>query len=574
MTTANIKENSSGSAHGCSGVNAWMPGGREAALAASSEAQTPWDLIVVGGGITGAGIYREAACRGLKVLLLEQQDFAWGTSSRSSKMVHGGLRYLGSGQFGLANDSVKERQNLLDQLPGLVEPLPFLMGHYKGGFPGPWIFDKLLAIYDWMAGRRFRKFIKQGVSDFWVPGVRTQALMGMTRFADAVTDDARLVMRVLQDGNAQGGLALNYVRANETLTDNGRVTGLSVEDVLTGETHTLKAHAVVNATGAWTDTLRASLGQHKVIRPLRGSHLVVPQWRLPVAFSISFFHPKDKRPVFVFPWEGSTVIGTTDLDHRDDMRDEASISEEELNYLLEAANHQFDQAELSADDVLSTWSGVRPVVSRKQEQQDQEVDLSKANNPSDEKREHAIWNDQGMISVAGGKLTTYRLIALEVLEEVSKSLATSSDAALKSRLSGDALDKPVPFEPLEQASNDRSRRLQGRYGSHAEQIELIDRSHQAESVFTTDTLWAELVWACRRESVVYLDDLLLRRTRLALVLGAKLDDYSHQIKRLCCDELGWDDAKWAEQWSRYKSIMAKHYDLPKSVRSGSSEVGQ
>ena len=271
--------------------SAWRPGWRDSLITSLSRDKFEWDLIVVGGGITGAGVYREAAYRGLKVLLLDQQDFAWGTSSRSSKMVHGGLRYLGSGQFGLANDSVKERQHLLDQLPGLVDPLPFMMGHYKGGFPGPWIFDKLLAIYDWMAGRRYRKFIEKGVSDFWVPGIRSEQLKGVTRFADAVTDDSRLVMRVLQDGNAQGGTAINYLKATKTLSINGKVSGLEVEDQLSGKTFELQARAVANASGAWTDTLRASLGHHKVIRPLRGSHLVVPQWRLPVAFSVSFFHP-------------------------------------------------------------------------------------------------------------------------------------------------------------------------------------------------------------------------------------------------------------------------------------------
>ena len=549
-------------------TRAWTPGWRKSQIERLSREKFEWDLIVVGGGITGAGVYREAACRGLKVLLIEQQDFAWGTSSRSSKMVHGGLRYLGSGQFGLANDSVKERQQLLDQLPGLVEPLPFLMGHYKGGFPGPWIFDKLLAIYDWMAGRRFRKFIKRGVSDYWVPGIREAKLKGVTRFADAVTDDARLVMRVLQDGNEHGGQALNYLKALETLTLNGRVCGLKVEDQIDGEAFELKAKSVINATGAWTDTLRASLGHHRVIRPLRGSHLVVPHWRLPVSFSVSFFHPQDKRPVFAFPWEGTTVIGTTDLDHAEDMGHEASITETELQYLLVAANQQFDQANLCRDDVITTWSGVRPVVSNKQ---DQEVDLSKSNNPSDEKREHAIWNDQGLVSVAGGKLTTYRLIALEVLREAA--------GALGSKLTLQSLEKPVPFEmPKSAAPSYRSRRLAGRYGAYATNIESMSSVAELQipslqkEVMDTDTRWAELLWACQEECVAHLDDLLLRRTRIALLLGEKIGQHKSDLEVICRSALAWDADRWQQEWRRFEGIMAKYYGLPGECGSDAKGV--
>lgn len=550
----------------------WSPSWRAAQLAQLKTAEQVWDLVIVGGGITGAGIYREAAFRGLKVLLVEQQDFAWGTSSRSSKMVHGGLRYLGSGQFGLANDSVKERQKLLEQLPGLVDPLPFLMAHYKGGFPGPWIFDKLLAIYDWMAGKRYRHFVQQGVTDYLAPGLAQANLKGATCFADAVTDDARLVMRVLHDGNSQGGVALNYLRAVNTLkSESQQVTGLTLEDQVSGERFDICASVVVNASGAWTDELRASLGKHKVIRPLRGSHLVVPHWRLPLAYSVVFSHPEDKRSVFVFPWEGTTAIGTTDLDHREDMQHEAGITQEEVDYLLAAANAQFTQANLSADDVLSTWSGVRPVVSNNQ---DKEVDLSKAMKPSDEKREHAIWNDQGMISVAGGKLTTYRLIALEVLREAAELL--SGKLALTS------LSEPVPFGTQGPESGSisnsvssaissaapsvRQLRLAGRYGEFVGQVQALtlaaDLPEAQARILDSDTLWAELLWACQRECVVNLDDLLLRRTRLGLLLGSKLERFEAEIAAICQQALGWDDGQWQQQWQRYLDICQKYYRLP------------
>lgn len=545
--------------HQSQALPVWSPGWREKQLDAISSQKFEWDLIVVGGGITGAGIYREAAGRGLRVLLLEQKDFAWGTSSRSSKMVHGGLRYLGSGQFGLARDSVRERQNLLRELPGLVDPLPFLMGHYHKQFPGPWVFDKLLAIYDWMAGKRYRQFIPGMASDCWAPGIEKQGLDGLTRFADAVTDDARLVLRVLHDGNEAGGTALNYVKVSKPLHRNGQVCGVELQDQISGMVCTVAAKAVVNATGVWTDTLRQALGQGRSIRPLRGSHLVVPYWRLPVAFSISFFHPEDKRPVFVFPWEGVTVVGTTDLDHREELSQEASMTVKEMEYLLCAANHQFVQAGLEVGDVISTWSGVRPVVSK---DQDAEVDLAQKNDPSDEKREHVIWNDQGLLSVAGGKLTTYRLIALEVLRELIP--------LMPEKLNSRTLERPLPFVNYERRVRPRRRvanwaRMLGRYGHYAPTVYASAGEAQGppgDRVAWTDTHWSELVWACRFESVAHLDDLLLRRTRIGLLMGTSLGSELDRIRQICALHLGWDDERWSEELERYSTIMQRHYAVP------------
>ncbi len=531
------------------------------------DAPQEWDLIVVGGGITGAGIFREAAHLGLNVLLLEQRDFAWGTSSRSSKMVHGGLRYLGSGQFGLANDSVKERQSLLAELPGLVDPLPFMMGHYKGVFPGPWIFNKLLAIYDYMAGQRYRHFFKKGIRDFLVPGMKTEHLKGTTQFADAVTDDARLVMRVIQAGQEDKGVAINYLKAVDVIKEHEQVKGLWVEDLESSEKIQVLGKAVINATGVWTDELRALMGSEKTIRPLRGSHLVVPFWRLPVSFSVSFFHPEDKRPVFVFPWEGVSVIGTTDLDHTADSSKEASISEQEISYLLAAVNHQFPNANLQRSDIRSTWSGVRPVVSKQSVQSGQPVNADKPAKPSDEKREHAIWDDQGLISVAGGKLTTYRLIALDVLRKAAPYLSLSASSLDKSsHFQSVAPKKQFDNNTVVQLSATSKRRLQGRYGDRLAAIyHLIQITPElAEKVGTTDTLWVELVWACQSESVVHLDDLLLRRTRIALLLEQGAAAFMSSIKAICQAQLKWDEAKWQLELSHFEQIMQQHYSLPES----------
>lgn len=538
---------------------------RSAQLEILSNQAQEWDLIVVGGGITGAGIFREAAYLGLKVLLVEQRDFAWGTSSRSSKMVHGGLRYLGSGQFGLANDSVKERQNLMTELPGLVDPLPFMMGHYKGVFPGPWIFNKLLAIYDFMAGKRYRHFFNKGIRDYLVPGMNILNLKGTTQFADAVTDDARLVMRVIQAGQSDKGQAINYLKALEVVKDDGKVQGLILKDLESDKHIQVRAKVVINATGVWTDELRTQMGAGQVIRPLRGSHLVVPFWRLPVAFSVSFFHPKDKRPVFVFPWEGVTVIGTTDLDHQADSAKEASISEQEVAYLLEAVNLQFPEANLQLNDIRATWSGVRPVVSKQSIKSGQSVNLNKPAKPSDEKREHAIWDDSGLISVAGGKLTTYRLIALDVLKKASAYLnlpesRLSQTSHFGASLKGDACEASL------QLSLGTKRRLRGRHGEQVSSIfDLINASPKlADKVGTTDTLWAELVWACQSENVVHLDDLLLRRTRIALLLDNGAKALLPEIKAICQEYLNWDEAKWQLELSHFQRIMQQHYSLPES----------
>jgi glycerol-3-phosphate dehydrogenase len=540
----------------------WSPQRRGQEIERLKSGESQWDLLVVGGGITGAGIYREAARLGLKVLLVEQQDFAWGTSSRSSKMVHGGLRYLGSGQFGLANDSVKERQNLMNELPGLVNPLPFMMAHYKGVFPGPWIFDKLLAVYDFMAGQRYRHFFKKGIGDFLVPGINTQRLKGATQFSDAVTDDARLVLRVLHDGNNDGGTALNYLKAVDTLIETNdqnvkQVRGLRLKDQVSGDQFEVSANVVINATGAWTDELRQTLGQQKVIRPLRGSHLVVPFWRLPTAFTVSFFHADDKRPVFVFPWEGVTVIGTTDLDHQQDETSESSITSEEVSYLLAAANHQFHDAHLAPKDVRATWSGVRPVVSKHQEQS---ADTSRPNKPSDEKREHAVWDDHGLISVAGGKLTTYRLIALDVLQKAAPYLSIpDSQLTTNSHFEPQFVDARVTG-----LSTEAKKRLSGRYGESAGDIIVQAKTSQFElqKIATTDTLWAELIWACQSESVQHLDDLLLRRTRIGLLLDRGAAEIFDELKIICQQYLFWDDLTWQAERSRYQKIIDQHYSLP------------
>lgn len=513
--------------------------------------QPEWDLIVVGGGITGAGILREAARRGWRCLLLEQRDFAWGTSSRSSKMVHGGLRYVAKGQLGLTRDSVRERQRLLAEAPGLVDPLPFLFAHYRGAFPGPALFGTLLSVYDALAGQRLHRFHPPSALPYLAPQIKTAGLTGATAFQDAVTDDARLVMRVLSEARAEGGVAINAMQVEQLTREQGAVRGLQVLDRETGRHYQLRSKAVALATGAWADELRGKANRREHIRPLRGSHLVLPAWRLPVAHAFSFMHAADKRPVFVFPWEGVTVIGTTDLDHQQPLSRDAAISAAEVDYLLAACAQQFPTAKVAAADVLATWAGVRPVVS------DDEVANKK---PSDETREHALWVEPGCVTLAGGKLTTFRLLALEVLNACSAFTGKAvSDHG--SRVFAEVAPAELPLSPQ------AAQRLHGRYGRDTAQLGAWLAQHGSACVAHTQTLWAELAWAAEHELVLHLDDLLLRRTRLGLLLPHGGQTWLPAIQALCQPLLGWDDARWASEQAAYLKLWHTSYSLPESIRA-------
>jgi glycerol-3-phosphate dehydrogenase len=509
-------------------------------------AEENWDLIVIGGGISGAGILREAARRGWRCLLLEQRDFAWGTSSRSSKMVHGGLRYIAKGQWRLTRDSVRERQRLLDEAPGLVEPMSFLMPHYRGGFPGPRVLGGLLSVYDALAGRRSHRFHDAQQLRYLAPGVKENHLLGGTSFVDALTDDARLVMRVLSEARAEGAVVVNGVRVEHLLRENGRVCGVQVEDCEAGSSLQLRCGVLAVATGAWAERLRPTEAPRQ-LRPLRGSHLLLPGWRLPVAQAFTFLHQRDRRPVFVFPWEGATVVGTTDLDHREDLDQSASISAEELDYLLAACTQQFPGAEVSAADVLSTWSGVRPVVGSAGAHQDK---------PSNETREHVLWQEPGCVTLAGGKLTTFRPQAIEVLKACASMLGRTfvDDAA--------PVFAAVPELPIPALSSHQWRRLAGRHGRDLPRLAQLLTEIDHDTVGATDTLWAELAFACESEMVLHLDDLLLRRTRLGLLLPRGGEEYFAAIRQLCQPRLAWSDEHWQQEEQRYRALWQRHHGLP------------
>jgi glycerol-3-phosphate dehydrogenase len=517
------------------------------------EAVERWDLLVIGGGITGAGILREAARLGLRTLLVEKKDFSWGTSSRSSKLVHGGLRYLRSFQIGLTRASVKERERLLEEGPGLIDPLGFLLATYKGDRPPGWVFEAGLTIYDLLALRWSHRQYSAHDFQLLAPHIATEGLQGGFRYGDAQTDDARLVLRLIREAVRAGGVALNYASADALLRDDkGQVNGAMLRDTsllspLSPRTIPVHASVVINATGAWADRLRVGIGGESRIRPLRGSHLIFPAWKLPVAQAISFLHPRDRRPVFIFPWEGITLVGTTDVDHTSPLDEEPGISAEEFAYLMEAVNAQFASLNLTPEDVLTTFAGIRPVIG------------TGKTDPSKESRDHVIWEENGLLTVTGGKLTTFRLIALDALQVARGRLPNVPSIDTQQPV----LD-PVNVDLPGAAALDEAtcQRLLGRYGADAPALVAAAAEGELQQIPGTDLLWAELRWAARAEGVVHLDDLLLRRVRLGLLTAEGGCPIMEQVRAIVQLELGWDNSRWDQEARRYADMWRRYYSLP------------
>lgn len=522
---------------------------RKTLLNEISQADPPeWDLIIIGGGITGAAVLREAVRRGYRSLLIEQKDFAWGTSSRSSKMVHGGLRYLVSGHFALTKDSLNERERLLSEAPDLVKRAGFYFILRKGRFPGRWSLSIILKIYDYMAGVRDACYYTGAKIQERFRGIRATGLKGAWYYTDASTDDARLVLRLLQEAGSHGGQMLNYAKAKNLIMHQGKVSGVTVEDSVGGNGFDLRAKVVVNSTGVWADKLRSKVHAEPRIRPLRGSHLVIATSRLPLFDTLVIFHPADNRGVFIYPWEDVVIVGTTDLDHSGDLDIEPSITNQEVDYLLRAVNFEFPDLVLSRDDIISTWAGVRPVIG-----------TDKAKDPSKERRDHAVWLDKGLVTVSGGKLTTFRTIALDALKAAGDQLSPASTSNSDDRIFAKV---SIKAEELLPENPERARRLIGRYGEKASELLSTAIPDELPLIHGTQYSFAECRWALKHEMVYHLDDLLLRRTRLGLLLPKGGEALFSQLQDMFTQELGYNDEEWRNELQRYQEIWGSHYSLP------------
>lgn len=525
----------------------WSKGWRDQVWDAFGE---PWDLVIIGGGITGAGILREAARAGLRSLLLEAGDFACGTSSRSSKLVHGGFRYLRSGQIGITVKSVRERERLLREGQGLIVRMGFLLASYANDRIPVWMFGLGLSIYDLLAlDWAHRRYDSQGLLER-CPFLRSEGLLGGYRYFDARTDDARLVLRLLREAVRAGGLALNYAPVVGLLRNQrGEVCGVQVEDQAStagSRQAEVRARVVINATGVWADEMLAGLAHPPRLRHLRGSHFLFPAHRLPLSRAVSWLHPQDQRPVFAFPWEGVTLYGTTDVDFREPVCRDPAIATQEVDYLIAGLTHAFPSLDLTPSDVQATFSGFRAV-----------IDTGKPH-PSMEPREHAVWEEAGLLTVTGGKLTTFRLMAHDALRAAWRRLP-ARHYHRRQRV----LDAPPPMEALPQDLSQGDRlRLLGRYGGEAPAVLACARPGELSPVGDSPVLWVELRWAARAEGVVHLEDLLLRRVRLGLTLpghGLKQIDRLEDILR---QELVWDAERWAREVTAYRRLIRSSYQLP------------
>jgi glycerol-3-phosphate dehydrogenase len=506
-----------------------------------------WDIIVVGGGITGAGVLREAVRRGHKSLLIEQRDFAWGSSSRSSKMVHGGLRYLASGQFSLTRHSLLERERLLKEAPGLVNRLAYYYPLYKNTFPPRFAARFMFWLYDRIARIRDHRLVSNQQLKRVFEGLVTTNVKGAFYYTDAVTDDARLTLRTLHESVSAGGFVRNYTRATGLLKKNGRVIGLSVEDTQNGAKLDLRAGLVVNATGAWAERLRAGPIPDKRIRPQRGSHIVLSANEFPVRRAIYLLHPQDGRRLFLYPWEGRTIIGTTDIYHPRDLDIAASITMEELDYLLTAARPLFPGSPPGPEDVIATWSGVRPIVSS-----------VRSRDPSKEGRDHQVWVEDGLLTCSGGKLTTFRYMALDVIRKAERFLPPGSEVTSDRVFSRPAL-KAMDLVPTDPG---RGARLLGRYGDDAKTMLAEASGTERKTIGETAFCLAEVRWILQHESVVHLDDLMLRRTRLGLLMKNGGEAVLEDIKGLVVEVLHWNEQRWLAERERYREIIEKHYSVP------------
>jgi glycerol-3-phosphate dehydrogenase len=505
----------------------------------------PWDLLVIGGGITGAGVLRQAVQAGLKTLLVDANDFSFGTSSKSSKMIHGGFRYLANKQYSVTRESVREREWMLKEAPGLVKKIGFYLPVYSSYPLSLGAFRQGVIIYDLLAPKWDHRTVDADGLQTEFPGLKGDGLLGGMLYYDAGMDDSRLVIRVLREACREGGAMLNYTRAESLLhrTD-GTVCGAVVRSA-DGKAVEVQAKVVINTCGPWSDELRAEVGGEGHIRKLRGSHLVFSRERFPAREAVTLLHPKDKRSLFVVPFEGTTLLGTTDLDHPKALEEgfaEPFASSDEISYLLEAANFLFPSLALTHTDILSTFAGVRPTLKN-----------GASDAPSKVSRRHALYQEQGLITITGGKYTIFRIMARQAVKAALTQMGRSPSVP-KRRI----FDK-VDFSSLDSLDRASALYLGGRHGLETAKMLAAAREGELEKIQPLQNIWTELRWAAREEGVLHLSDLLLRRVRLGMLLPDGAAGVMDHVRAIVQPELGWDDATWQQELSDYHTTWQKYY---------------
>jgi glycerol-3-phosphate dehydrogenase len=371
----------------------------------------PLDVLVVGGGIVGAGVARDAAMRGLRVGLVEQQDFAAGTSSRSSRLLHGGLRYLQQGRVGLVHEASVEKKTVQKIAPHLAEPLGFIFPAYRGEGPPLWQLRIGVKIYDLLCGgRNFEpsRGFSRSETQRLLPALKEANLTGAVRYFDALTNDARLVIDTLRSAGHHGAALLNYTKFHDSRRE-GSEWICEIEDRVGNGRAKIRARAIVNATGPWADHVPHSAVK---LRLTKGIHIVIDRARLPVPSAVVI--TEGKRILFVLPWGERVIIGTTDTDYRGDPED-VTVATEDIEYLSRTVNHFFPSVRLDEADLVGSWAGVRPLIANPD------------GSPSDISRAHQIrCPEPAWWDVAGGKLTTYRLMSEQTVDQIVRHLGAKA----------------------------------------------------------------------------------------------------------------------------------------------------
>ena len=512
-------------------------------LAAIRDREEPWDIVIIGGGATGLGTAVDAAARGFDVLLLEQADFAKGTSSRSTKLVHGGVRYLQQGNISLVMEALKERGLLLRNAPHLVHDLAFIVPSYAW-WESPF-YGIGMKVYDVLAGRYgFGKssIVSQNAVVEEIPSIQTDGLLGGTRYFDGQFDDARLAINLAATAYEQGGTIVNYVEAVGLSKDtNGVVTGVVARDGESGETFSVRTPVVVNATGPFADGVRKldRPDAAAIIAPSQGVHVVLDRAFLPGTSAIMVPHTDDGRVMFAIPWHDVAVVGTTDTPvDRVDL--EPRPLREEVAFILETANRYLSRPATAAD-IRSVFAGIRPLVK-----------IGDGDSTAALSRDHTILidPDSGLLTVAGGKWTTYRKMAEDVVDHAMTL------GGLETR---NCVTKQLPVHGYHRHA-ERFGKL-AVYGSDA-----IEIAHLAEADATLAAplharlplIGAEVRWACRREMARTVDDVLARRTRSLLFDARAAIEAAPRVADLMAAELG-RDGDWIEAQVQAFTAMASHY---------------
>jgi glycerol-3-phosphate dehydrogenase len=526
-------------------------------------AADPVDLLIIGGGVTGAGIARDAAMRRIRTALVDTADFGAGTSSRSSRLVHGGLRYLEHGHLRLVFEACRERRILLRIAPHLVWPRSFLFPIHEGSRLPKWRLEAGLWLYDLLSlfrNVRIHRMLSKRTLLKAEPGIRSSGLKGGARYYDAQCDDARLALANVRAAHRHGALVANYARVDHIDSAGGRVGGARITDLVTGESLHVRASIVVNATGPWSDEFRDAEAQ-PLLHRTKGTHVVVSRQRLGNHEAVTFTSPIDGRVMFVVPWGTLTYIGTTETE-LDAAPESVQATYEDVVYVLRSVNALFPEARLNPADVLATWAGVRPLV-RQAESED----------PTSVSREHLIFqSENGLVSVVGGKLTTYRSMAAEVVNRVVRLLQERDGRLAPPRAStdreplpgGEVRDLNVLIESLSVEGFDRTvaTHLVHTFGGEAAAVARLAQSDPglAEPVIEGHTtIWAELLHAMRREMALTLTDLLIRRTHLFYVAPDQVLDAIDRIAQFAAGEMGWDGER------RDAEISAYHQEVSRSL---------